>query len=293
MGKGSRNRKQRSPEPSSSTGPYFHGGVPDKEPRDVLLPATQLGFRYNYHALGAPYDPGWVYLTTDERVASAYASRYLDGHGRAIPGDVHEVQPMDRPQVDPDYHLFPDIFLRCKKARIVRTVAHGVVLTKSAQAQLERPYVVWGSADLPVWDQDGLVIPSDQMAANGVTRQWTTMLRPWLGTADIDALGRLTIARRADDMWRTILDVIPSLDRDCQIQANTRWRRRRSYLCITCGRHLDDSFEAALHQLGGDAVTLLASIHHWTIPNVVPELIKAARARNSVRWKWLQDNVTN
>lgn len=92
MGKGSRNRKQRSPEPSSSTGPYFHGGVPDKEPRDVLLPATQLGFRYNYHALGAPYDPGWVYLTTDERVASAYASRYLDGHGRAIPGDVHEVQ---------------------------------------------------------------------------------------------------------------------------------------------------------------------------------------------------------
>jgi hypothetical protein len=62
-------------------------------------------------------------------------------------------------------------------------------------------------------------------------------------------------------MWRTILDVIPSLDRDCQIQANTRWRRHCSYLCITCGRHLDDSFEAALHQLGGDAVPLLASIH--------------------------------
>jgi hypothetical protein len=288
MGKGSRNRKRRGPTASrGSSRPYFHGGVPDKEPGEDLLPAERLGLKFQYLMDQAPYDPRWVYLTSDEAVASAYASRYLDGSGHPAPGDVYEVEPLDSPRVDPDHHVFPDAYSRCTRARIVRVVARGLALTSSEQAKLERRYVVWGSPDKPVWDEDGLVQPSDQMVANGVTREWTSMLRPWLRPYDFDARGRLTIAARSGDFWETVLEAVPSLDRDCQIETLTRPLRRDSYRCIRCSLSPHDRTAAALHQLGVEAVSLLCRIHGWPIPKAVPELIRAARARNGCRWDWL------
>jgi hypothetical protein len=79
-----------------------------------------LGVEYQYRTADAIYDPNWVYFTTDEGVATAYASRCLDRIGRRVPGDVYEVKPIDHPQPDPDYSEWPEVYLRSHRARITR-----------------------------------------------------------------------------------------------------------------------------------------------------------------------------
>lgn len=294
MGKSARIRKRKATAPDEAAapapaGPYFHGGAPGLQVDQILCPAKQLGARYQYVMPGAVYDASQVYITTDDGVAAAYASRYLDPAGRSRPGDVYEVQPMETPQPDEDYAHFPDVFLQCQRARIVRVIARAVSLTKTEQAKRERPYVVWDHRDSPMWDADGLINPSEQMAANGVTREWTTMLQPWLGPNDVDGQGKLMIAARSNDLWRTVLDVVPCLDRDCQIETVRRGlRRQRSYRCRVCGHCPSTESAAILHQLGPRAVVLLTRIHEWdTAP--LPPLVNAAIVRNTDRWRWLLD----
>lgn len=287
MGKGARNRKQRATTPAApsvAAGPYFHGGVPGKGPGDTLWSAQRLGFRFQYHAAGAPYDPSWVYIATDADVATGYASRYVDpysseeGHG-----DVYEVEPVDVPQSDPDYHVFPEVFLRCRSARITRVVATGVSLTRTEQNYLERHYDVWGDRNYPVFDEDGHILPSEEMRANGVTREWTLMLRPWLGTQEVDANGRLAIAANSATPWMTTLNSVPALDRDCQIRQHPAGTH---FQCTVCQREPATQHAAALHQLGEHPVQLLTRIHGWEQPPV-PPLAEAARLRNPARWSWL------
>lgn len=154
----------------------------------VLVPAEERGVTYQYLSRYAVHDPAWVYVTTDDSVAAAYASRYVGG-GRTVPGDLYEVQPLDPPQPDPDYRFFPEVFFLCRRARITRRVASGVSLTPVQQREREWRYRVWESADDPVWDSDGVINPSRQMRGNGVSREWTSMLRPWLDPEDIDGAG--------------------------------------------------------------------------------------------------------
>jgi hypothetical protein len=255
----------------------------------VLLPAKRLGVKYHYTAGTATtaYDPAWVYFTTDEGVATAYASRCRDLAGRAVSGDLYEVKPIDPPQPDPDYWGWPDTFLRSRRARIMRVVRTAITLTVTEQALLERRYLCWNSRDEPVWDDAGFIIPSAQMTKNGVTREWTTMLRPWLHPADVDAKGRLSIARRADDFWRAILDTVPALDRDCQIEPVTRWFGRRGrYRCAPCGQHPAGLQAAVLHQLGEKPVMMLTRIEGLKRPPLA-QLAQAAAAREPSRWQWL------
>lgn len=229
-----------------------------------------------------------MYVTTDEGVAHDYASRYVAGDGRPIPGDVYEVQPVGGVQLDPDAVLFPESFARCPRARIMAVVARTVVLTKAEQAQLQRRYTVWGRRDRPVWDDDGLIIPSEQMLANGVTREWTRLLQPWLGVGDVGAHGRLLIAQRSADFWATVLEVVPSLDRDHRIQRRRRWPGHPPYRCAACTDSADDPLRAALHQLGDTAVQLIARIHRLPPARVAQELVAVARARDLSRWAWLE-----
>lgn len=287
MGKASRNRTWRAGRaPAARSVPCFHGGVPGKRPREVLEPASRLGFEFQYVTEGAKYSPDWVYVTTDADVATGYASRYLQSDGQKVPGTVYEVEPLDQLRGDPDYRAFPEVFLRCRAARIVRVVQTGISLTRTEENYLERRYQVWGDPDYPVWDNDGLLIPSEQMVANGVTREWTTLLLPWLGPAEVDAKGQLTIAARSDNPWHTMLEMIPSLDRQCQIQTETHpLRRAVFYRCAACGHQTIEQAAAALHQLGEHAVRMLARIHGWNKPPV-PPLVEAARARDPARWRW-------
>jgi hypothetical protein len=206
-------------------GPYFHGGAPGLPEGAVLVSAKELGVFYQYFSRYAVHGPAWTYVTTDEGVAAGFASRYCTRDGQEVPGDVYEVQPLGALQPDPDYACFPTVFLRCRRARILRRVASSVSLTADEQRAREGRYRVWGRVDAPIWDEDGVINPSEQMLGNGVTREWTALLRPWLDPEDFDAKGRLTIALRAGrdpsregEPWRTILDVVPALDRDCQVR---------------------------------------------------------------------------
>ncbi|GAA4890802.1 hypothetical protein [Saccharopolyspora cebuensis] len=288
MGKGARARKKRATAATASpvpAGPYFHGGVPGKGPGDVLWPAQRLGFKFRYYAADAPYDPAWVYITADADVATGYASRFVNAHtSKEGHGDVYEVEPVDVPQSDPDYSVFPEVFLRCRSARITRVVATGVSLTRTEQNYLERRYEVWGDRNYPVFDENGHILPSEQMRANGVTREWTLLLRPWLGPREVDADGRLAIAARAANPWMSMLEAIPSLDRTCQVREHPVGSR--SFQCTVCEHEPVGQHAAALHQLGEHPVRVLTRIYGWEQPPV-PPLVQAARTRNPARWSWL------
>lgn len=286
MGKGNRSRKQRTTSVGSpvAEGPYFHGGVPGKSPGDMVWSAQRLGFAFQYRASEAPYDPSYVYISTDVNVATTYASRYVDFYSnREGYGDVYEVEPLETPQADPDYHVFPEVFVRCRSARITRVVDTGVWLSRTEQNYLGRHYDVWGERGYPVFDDTGHIIPSEQMRANGVTREWTKLLRPWLGTQDVDPYGRLSISSRSSNLWSTVLYAVPALDRDCQIHRNPL--DRRSLQCVVCKFQTEDQYAAALHQLGEHPMHLLTRIYGWKSPPV-PPLVDAARTYNPERWSW-------
>lgn len=288
MGKGARARKQRSKTTTTAPlaeGPFFHGGVPGLKSGDILRSARQLGFAFQYWVPGADYDPNWVYITTAEGSAQGYASRYVDPYtDRKGRGDVYEVEPLDTPLADPDYAPFPEVFLRCRSARITRVVDTGVNLSRPEQNYLNRHFDVWGDRNSPVFDDDGHIILSEEMRSYGVTREWTTLLRPWLGTSEVAADGQLTIAVNSSDPASMFLYALPSLDRDCQIHRHPHEQR---FQCTTCGHHTPDRTTAALHQLGEHPMHMLVKIHSFTLDEALPRMINAARRRNPTRWHWL------
>lgn len=247
-------------------GPYFHGGAPGLRAGDVLASAERLGYRFRYVDNGT-YDPTWVYFTTDMGVATGFANRFSDGSGRR-PGDV-----------------YPEAFLRSRQARIVDAVVCGVDLADDVECRLASRYALWPEGQ-PIWDENGLVNPSDQMIANGVTREWTRLLRPWLSIGDFDAHGRLIVASRDGDEWLTISAFVPSIDRRCRMR-HVMIDEKPMLLCATCHGVTADVEAAALHQLDLDAVRLLAQVHDWPVSGVVRELITAARRRDPLRWDWL------
>lgn len=274
-------------------GRYFHGGAPGLAPGSRLLPSTQLGAAFSYFDPTATYDPAQVFVTTDQNVARAYAARYLHPSGEPRPGDLYEVRPTGALRVDEDYSRhgeFRGVFLACPAAEILRVVDRAVQHTAKELVELERPYLVWGAPDKPVYDEQGWIIPSEQMRDNGVTREWTTSLLPWLRLSDVDAKGRLTNARRAEDPWRAFLEAVPALDRHHLIEevrsGPTPARRLR---CSTCGAEFVDVLPAAHHQLGDREMKLIAQIHEW--PSApTPPLAMAAAHRDPSRWAWLDDH---
>ncbi|WP_190816117.1 hypothetical protein [Saccharopolyspora pogona] len=97
---------------------------------ELLLPAAELGLSVRYTSPNAAHDPTRVYVTTDEGVAAAFASRYLVAGDRPVPGDLYEVQSVGSTEEDPDYQGHsPGMFLSCRRARIVRRVASGLALS--------------------------------------------------------------------------------------------------------------------------------------------------------------------
>lgn len=288
MGKGARTRRRQAATTTPARwGPLFHGGVPGKQVGELLVPADRLGAQYTYaFAEATTYDPTWVYATTDVGVADAYASRYLTADGHVIPGDVYEIEPGGRVEVDPDYDMFAGAFLRCPQARITAVVARAVVLTAAELGQRERRYQVWDHPDRHVWDEHGRINPSDQMLANGITREWTTLLRPWLRLPDINPYGQLVAAATSPNPWVAFLQLVPSLDQDHRIEPRTA---SAVYRCATCGGCTDDTFTAATHQLGETAVKLIARIHEIELPTVIQQLAIHAHDREPQRWAWLPD----
>jgi hypothetical protein len=119
---------------------------------------------------------------------------------------------------------------------------------------------------------------------------------------DISPEGKLVIALRASreptrdgEPWRTFVEVVAALDRDCAVRVTQHHPDGRIYLCSTCDQPLPDRDTAVVHQLGSRVVDLLTSIHGFDDPEVRPlvlgQLTAAAADRNRARWHWLLDEL--
>ena len=268
----------------------YHGGVPGLEAEAQLRPAKELKLAYTYTQGGTVYDPALVYLTTDLQMARLYASQYLDG-SKSFAGDVYAVEPVGSCDLDPDYSREGNsrgVFLRCKRARVLGVVERAVEMESSEQARAEAPYLRW-EVDRPVYDESGLIFPSQQMLANGVTRSYTEMLRPWLRLHEIGGAGQLLRARHAEaaDQSRLLLEDVPLLDNRHAIKHTAKGflRRRAMFICATCQMTFKDQLEAAHHQLDKPVLQLVRQFNP-RVNSDVSSLSRAAAVRKPERWTW-------
>lgn len=117
---------------------WYHGGVPDLLPGDLLLPPDETGIDYSITS-GAWRPAGVsdeavaraelrtdrVYLTTCRGDAIVFAGLWTDGRTRAG-GAVYAVQPLGGFEPDPDYTGDPCLSWRVPRARILHVVRYRV-----------------------------------------------------------------------------------------------------------------------------------------------------------------------
>lgn len=125
-------------------GRFWHGGIPDLKPGDLLLPPAETGNTRQVEKVAAmvarypglnpddvlPDDRAtcWVYLTTQRNVAMAYAAGSRLDYGR---GALYVVEPIGPVEADPDMPLQG---IRARSARIT-TVYDPCVRISDARAK--------------------------------------------------------------------------------------------------------------------------------------------------------------
>lgn len=90
---------------------WWHGGIPNLQPGDLLLPPSITGTERNL----AKFSDGQaradlVHLTSDRASAKAFAAAYPDGA-------LYVAEPIGDTHPDPDA---PDLAIRCQQARVVQ-----------------------------------------------------------------------------------------------------------------------------------------------------------------------------
>lgn len=114
---------------------YFHGGIPDLRPGDLILPPDKTGTDHRLSAYITDADRApharrtdVVYLTAARNVARVFAALYPDGA-------LYQVEPCGPVEPDPDC-LTPEASWQCAAARVV-AVVDAVVLFR------DRPVEAW------------------------------------------------------------------------------------------------------------------------------------------------------
>ncbi len=104
---------------------WFHGGVRDLKPGDMLLPPSETG-NATLQQYADRLDGGEVmrrdrvYLTRDPDAAATYAM--------VLPyGDVYEAEPQGAVEPDPDCRV-PGYGIQCERAVVTRVVRRRVPL---------------------------------------------------------------------------------------------------------------------------------------------------------------------
>jgi hypothetical protein len=121
---------------------YFHGGVPNLEVGQSVLPPTATGAESMRQKarLRDGVDRPWlrddrVYLTTDLSLARQFAAIY-----RRCPGDLYIVVPQGEVEPDPDWHGDPGGSVMCPAATIVEVLERRVGrLTSPYSGFVQRP----------------------------------------------------------------------------------------------------------------------------------------------------------
>jgi hypothetical protein len=99
----------------STPSKWFHGGAPDLQHGDFILPPTETGMpsAADYGAASVCRRDR-VYITSSEAAARLFASLHWSGRGC-----VYEVEPLGEQRPDPDCDT-PGLSLECPRARVVR-----------------------------------------------------------------------------------------------------------------------------------------------------------------------------
>jgi hypothetical protein len=111
---------------------FFHGGVRGLRKGSVLLPRSRTGVATTPYS-DLPYSPDYVYITTSEDAARAWAALYvkLPARSRAdIGGDLYEVESLAEIEDDPDHGGTPGLSHRTKLAKVTRVIERKVRLTE-------------------------------------------------------------------------------------------------------------------------------------------------------------------
>lgn len=267
---------------------FFHGGVPGLEAGDRILSAADLKIRVEYHLLGNTYDPSFVYFSTDQVVASAYAGRYESPEG-PFPGDLYVIRPEGEVSGDPDYPDSTCIF-KAKSAVVTAIVERGIRITAREKLRRLGANLAWETGR-PCYDAAGHLLPSAEMERNGVDREYLALFDPWTPIEGVNRWGQPVIGGKPSH--EALLRRIPSLNDGSHLIATSA---PRSYLCTTCGVGYSHWAPAAIHQMGEETLKLIGSTMGWWPPgtplelfnaDVVIEITMNARADKPDQWGWL------
>lgn len=184
-------KKLRAREPDdqgSEAQTFFHGGIDGLRPGQIIIPRNKhpLWARINVSWQGVPAhelgDSGdTVSLTTDLEVAKGYAGEYLSPHGTRERGRVYEVRPLASMEIDPDWKwAFPTI-ARCKDGAEIVAVLDPVSIESDPRVLVKAlaRYYAYTETGAPVYDDEGYVIFTPELAQLGHTRQSLRNLGKW------------------------------------------------------------------------------------------------------------------
>ena len=271
---------------------YYHGGAPGLRPHRPIRPAAARGLRFSYGnmAFGTvpKYDPNRVYVTTHLGVARSYAARYMAPGQGGIPGDVYEVEPISTPEHDPDYGPDVDVMWMCREARIVRIVERGVELSIRQQCEVAWPYS-FRTDDGGCWSaEDGTMIPTSEMLAEGVTSEYADLLPKWITPMEVDRRGTLTVPqppgiRVPPCTPAQVIDILAHLGLDTS-EDHLISVMGSDPVC-SCGATFESAAGAASHQIGpGGEADLIA--RHNSDGDIAP-FANEFQQRHPDRWQWL------
>lgn len=122
-------------------------------------------------------DPRRVYVTTDVKLAEAFAGLHINhitrqGGGRTL----YQVEPRGRIEGDPDFSHVPSLSYTCDFATILSVEKINIYLS-SALDRYANSFSTWDDGS-SMYDADGYMLPSPDMHQWGITATWTRQFGP-------------------------------------------------------------------------------------------------------------------
>ncbi|GAA1114777.1 hypothetical protein [Arthrobacter flavus] len=167
---------------------YYHGGVDSLSVGEIIIPRNKnlqwSGTKLTWQGVPAEElgDHGdTVSITTDREVAKGYAGEYMSPRGARVPGRVYEVKPLGEAVVDPDWlWSFPAI-ARCTEGSEIVAVLDQMPVENNPSVLVKAlvKYYAYAATGAPVYDDQGYVIFTPELAQLGKTEQSLKALGKW------------------------------------------------------------------------------------------------------------------
>jgi hypothetical protein len=158
---------------------FFHGGVPDLNVGDRLVPRKQLPYGHFDRHSGVtldPTDPGRVYVTTRRDIARAYAIRYANTPPH-LDATLYRVRVPDVTELEPDPDLPGAGAFAAPWAEVVEVCEKRVPGGAVAAQRVLGPLMTWTDGS-PIFDRQGYMLPAPEWV--GVTARELRVFGRWI-----------------------------------------------------------------------------------------------------------------